>query len=314
MKKVLILIYMLLIATPSMAKNNTSMEVFQSQINELRSAIQEVKTFDESRFNTAVSLANQSGSNIGNMLTAASMGLALVGLALTIGGIFLGWYVSSKTEEVHRSMKKIEVLKKDLEDFINANNDNIYKRVIENDTKSLLISLKNNPLNITNIASILAVRSIIGLENWDLIKQAYINCCERYSNQPETQLYISLIMQFYPEMLIDRSESKILDLIYKNRRYCQKFGFFEGEIINLVGLFSKERNKKILEILLQGIMLSHLAYDCFNNNQEFKNQVILRFKESYDKNKELRDAFSEFVSQPLGERAAIIPEILKAIK
>lgn len=125
-----------------------------------------------------------SNSTIGNELSSASYHLGAMSIIIAIVGIFLGVYVTilynkikKIREEVDCNLEKVSGMNdqvKEIDTKIHSNLSGLYKQLREEETKTLLERLVQEPLDINNIDTLLLARSI-DESYFDLLKKAYLN-------------------------------------------------------------------------------------------------------------------------------------------
>lgn len=135
-------------------------------------------------YNSLRELVEVSNSTISNELSSASYHLGALSIIIATVGIFLGIYVTvlynkirKIREEVDSNLEKVSNMNeqiKDIDTKIHSDLGGLYSQLREEETKTLLERLVQEPLDIYNIEKMLLSRNI-DESNFDILKRAYVN-------------------------------------------------------------------------------------------------------------------------------------------
>lgn len=169
----------------SISRSDAKMGNIESSINELVGQVENLSYLVEAQ----KEIISQEQSAIENSMGAVNTLLAVFSLIITIGGIFLGWFINRKEKNVQALLKQVETKKEEVEkleestsktkdeivklnDNINNDIEGLYDRLKEAETISLFKRLVNVPLDIANVSTLLLARDI-DVSNFKYLLAAY---------------------------------------------------------------------------------------------------------------------------------------------
>lgn len=136
-------------------------------------------------------IISQEQSAIENSMGAVNTLLAVFSLIITVGGIFLGWFINRKEKKVQALLMQVETKKEEVEkleektsktkdDIVELNNningdiEGLYERLKKEETVSLFRRLVEVPWDISNVGTLLLARKI-DISNFKYLVLAYRN-------------------------------------------------------------------------------------------------------------------------------------------
>ena len=157
----------------SIKSSNVKIENIEESINGLAGQVDNLSYLVE----TQKEIISQEQSAIENSLGAVNVFLAVFALIMTIGGIFLGWFINRKERNVQSLLEQVEAKKKEVEkleektsnikeevmelsDNINNGIEELYAKLRREETCTLLKRLVYEPEDITNILPLLLSRDL----------------------------------------------------------------------------------------------------------------------------------------------------------
>lgn len=173
----------------------------QSKVDSLQAKLDALQAKSDLMY----SVVESSNSGVANQLSTITIWLEIIAIVITVGGVFLGFYVSKKRREIEsmaqtvdekkilvetlakvvdEKAEKVDTIAKTTEDLDNKiHNDltGLYKQLHHEETKSLLERLVLEPLDISNIIKLLLARDI-DEDNFDLLREAFLKFLETVKN------------------------------------------------------------------------------------------------------------------------------------
>lgn len=129
---------------------------------------------------------------VSNQLSATNNFLALVGVIVTIGAIWLGIIIEKRKHQIEKIAETVDGKKKDVESLAKATEDlnkkihsditGLYNDLRKEETKTLFKRLVKEPLDIDNLGQLLLAREVDS-ENFPLLKQAFLKWLELPKNE-----------------------------------------------------------------------------------------------------------------------------------
>lgn len=147
------------------------------------------------------SIVESSNSGVSNQLSTITIWLEIIAIVITVGGVFLGFYVSKKRREIERMAKtvdekkvlvegladtvdvkkqEVEALAKTTEDLdkkIQSDITGLYNKLRKEETKTFFQRIAKEPQDIENLSNLLLAREV-DTENFPLLKQAFLKLAE----------------------------------------------------------------------------------------------------------------------------------------
>lgn len=166
---------------------NIDMEDIEESVDGLAKQVENLSYLVE----TQKEIISQEQSAIENSMGAVNIFLAVFALILTIGGIYLGWFINRREKNVQSLLKQVETKKEEVEkleektsntrkevmelsDNINKDIEGLYERLKKEETVSLFRRLVEVPWDISNIGTLLLARKI-DISNFKYLALAYRN-------------------------------------------------------------------------------------------------------------------------------------------
>lgn len=166
---------------------NIDMEDIEESVDGLAKQVENLSYLVE----TQKEIISQEQSAIENSMGAVNIFLAVFALILTIGGIFLGWFINRKEKKVQALLMQVETKKEEVEkleektsktkdDIVELNNningdiEGLYERLKKEETVSLFRRLVEVPWDISNVGTLLLARKI-DISNFKYLVLAYRN-------------------------------------------------------------------------------------------------------------------------------------------
>ena len=251
------------------------------------------------------SLVEVSNSTIANELSAASHSLNIFSWVIAITGVSIGAYVTflfyrvkKIKSEVVNAKQYVDNTKKcvvEIDSQIQSNLEGLYKRLREEETKTLIARLVEEPLDLPNIENLLLSRNIDD-SLFPLLKEAFINLLKtgREDEKPDPDKlsfkkgYLLLFFQhFFYNSILDDDLRDFFPSFYSDGMYCE----FKRDII------------KTTEDLCKALSLDAVPFDrefflyvflVALNSSKFKKLIELKnILESQIKNKTILPATIE---------------------
>ena len=165
----------------------------QSKVDSLQAKLDALKAKSDLMY----SVVESSNSGVANQLSTITIWLEIIAIVITVGGVFISFYVSKKRREIERMAKtvdekkvlveglastvdgkkqEVELLAKTTEDLdkkIHNDIAGLYNDLRKEETKTFFQRIAKEPLDIDNLAQLLLAREV-DPENFTLLKQAYI--------------------------------------------------------------------------------------------------------------------------------------------
>ena len=153
---------------------NIDMEDIEESVDGLAKQVENLSYLVE----TQKEIISQEQSTIENSMGAVNIFLAVFALILTIGGIYLGWFINSREKNVQSLLKQVETKKEEVEkleektsntrkevmelsDNINKDIEGLYAKLRREETITHLKRLVYEPNDIGNILPLLLSRELI---------------------------------------------------------------------------------------------------------------------------------------------------------
>ena len=166
---------------------NIDMEDIEESVDGLAKQVENLSYLVE----TQKEIISQEQSAIENSMGAVNIFLAVFALILTIGGIYLGWFINRKEKKVQALLMQVETKKEEVEkleektsktkdDIVELNNningdiEGLYERLKKEETVSLFRRLVEVPWDISNVGTLLLARKI-DISNFKYLVLAYRN-------------------------------------------------------------------------------------------------------------------------------------------
>lgn len=166
---------------------NIDMENIEESVDGLAKQVENLSYLVE----TQKEIISQEQSAIENSIGAVNIFLAVFALILTIGGIYLGWFINRKEKKVQALLMQVETKKEEVEkleektsntrkevmelsDNINKDIEGLYERLKKEETVSLFRRLVEVPWDISNVGTLLLARKI-DISNFKYLALAYRN-------------------------------------------------------------------------------------------------------------------------------------------
>lgn len=166
---------------------NVKMENIEGSIEGLTKQVENLSYLVEAQ----KEVISQEQSAIENSMGAVNIFLAVFALIMTIGGIFLGWFINRKEKKVQTLLEQVETKKGEVEkleektsktkdDIVELNNningdiEGLYERLKKEETVSLFRRLVEVPWDISNVGTLLLARKI-DISNFKYLALAYRN-------------------------------------------------------------------------------------------------------------------------------------------
>lgn len=166
---------------------NIDMEDIEESVDGLAKQVENLSYLVE----TQKEIISQEQSAIENSMGAVNIVLAVFALILTIGGIYLGWFINRKEKKVQALLMQVETKKEEVEkleektskikdDIVELNNningdiEGLYERLKKEETVSLFRRLVEVPWDISNVGTLLLARKI-DISNFKYLVLAYRN-------------------------------------------------------------------------------------------------------------------------------------------
>ena len=166
---------------------NIDMEDIEESVDGLAKQVENLSYLVE----TQKEIISQAQSAIENSMGAVNIFLAAFTLIITIGGIFLGWFINRKEKNVQALLMQVETKKEEVEkleektsktkdDIVELNNningdiEGLYERLKKEETVSLFRRLVEVPWDISNVGTLLLARKI-DISNFKYLVLAYRN-------------------------------------------------------------------------------------------------------------------------------------------
>lgn len=158
----------------SINRSDVKIESVEKSIDGLTRQVENLSYLVE----TQKEIINQEQSAIENSMGAVNIFLAVFALILTIGGIFLGWFINRKEKKVQALLMQVETKKEEVEkleektsktkdDIVELNNningdiEGLYAKLRREETITYLKRLVYEPNDIGNILPLLLSRELI---------------------------------------------------------------------------------------------------------------------------------------------------------
>lgn len=169
----------------------------QSRVDALQARLDAL----QAKSDLVYSVVESSNSGVSNQLSTVTIWLEIIAIVITIGGVFLGFYISKKRREIEKMAKTVDEKKeivetlaqtvdekaekvdaisettKELDKKIHNDLTGLYKQLHQEETKSLLERLILEPLDISNIIRLLLARDMVN-DYFFLLRKAYLNFLE----------------------------------------------------------------------------------------------------------------------------------------
>lgn len=166
---------------------NIDMEDIEESVDGLAKQVENLSYLVE----TQKEIISQEQSAIEYSIGAVNIFLAVFALILTIGGIFLGWFINRKEKNVQALLMQVETKKEEVkkleektsktkDDIVELNNningdiEGLYERLKKEETVSLFRRLVEVPWDISNVGTLLLARKI-DISNFKYLVLAYRN-------------------------------------------------------------------------------------------------------------------------------------------
>lgn len=153
---------------------NIDMEDIEESVDGLAKQVENLSYLVE----TQKEIISQEQSAIENSMGAVNIVLAVFALILTIGGIYLGWFINRKEKKVQALLMQVETKKEEVEkleektsktkdDIVELNNningdiEGLYAKLRREETTTLLKRLVYEPNDVGNISPLLLSRELM---------------------------------------------------------------------------------------------------------------------------------------------------------
>lgn len=100
--------------------------------------------------------------------------------------------------------------------------------------------------------------------------------------------YVSLILQYYPEKLLETGDKVLIDKITENYLQVKGCNFFNTEIEALINVFSKTQDEKSLNIFIQVVILVDMFMTQVLHNFDNFKDVLGSIKFAVNNNPKLK--------------------------
>lgn len=155
----------------------------QYKVDSLQAKIDALQVKSDLMYNVVES----ANSGVANQISTMTLWLEFIAILIAIGGGLLGFYISNKRREVVKMARTVDekaekvdsIAKttKDLDNKIHNDLTGLYKKLHQEETKTLLERLVLEPLDISNIIKLLLARDIDD-NNFDLLRVAFLKFLE----------------------------------------------------------------------------------------------------------------------------------------
>lgn len=229
-----------------------------------------------------------SNSTIANEISAVNTMLVAFTIVFGVVGVFLGWYisllhrkVSKMSDNIAEKEQKIINLANTVEETdrkIHTDIGGLYEDLRKEETMTLLRRLEEEPLDISNLSSLLMTRTLSG-EGFVILKKAYIKLKslgpeidqDRVIEPSFRQQYIIIFFQHYlREAILDEELRPDVVKDYKRSMQCA----FKRDIIKSTKDFClalSEDKVQFDKVLLLADYLKALNHSGYRNLIELKN-------------------------------------------
>lgn len=285
-------------------------------------------------------IISQEQSAIENSMGAVNTLLAVFSLIITVGGIFLGWFINRKEKNVQALLKQVETKKEEVEkleestsktkdeivklnDNINNDIEGLYDRLKEAETISLFKRLVNVPLDIANVSTLLLARDI-DVSNFKYLLAAYRKLKIMNVNiERHEYLYILLFYQHFCGQAI--AHSLVKDVLIRSFPKCFYYAYqrdIEYSTKSLVICLNEDKSIEnkidILYAYIKALSESEhkeycLPYEIVANNYNNEDDLI-QLWEKLVANKIVNKQFGELLCDRLSSNESIVSDIKKDIE
>ena len=320
----------------SINRSDGKIENVEKSIDGLASKVENLTYLVESQ----KEIISQEQSAIENSMGAVNTLLAVFSLIITIGGIFLGWFINRKEKNVQALLKQVETKKEEVEkleestsktkdeivklnDNINNDIEGLYDRLKEAETISLFKRLVNVPLDIANVSALLLARDI-DVSNFKYLLAAYrkFKIMNVYIERYE-YLYILLFYQHFCGQAI--AHSLVKDVLIRSFPQCFYDAYqrdIEYSTKSLVICLNEDKSIEnkidILYAYIKALSESKHKeycppYEIVANNYNNEDDLIQLWKKLVA-NKIVNKQFGELLCDRLSSNESIVSDIKKDIE
>jgi hypothetical protein len=216
----LLILPMYLAADPKETEAQKRISQLENQIGSLQQKIKELNQDNDCQ----KQLIQTSNSGVSTQLTAATWTVGIIAVFITVILFVLGGYVSYKVKKSSDTLKENEellgkqhIIKKEIDELntlIKENLDGLYLRIKNEETKHLILRLKNVPEDIANLSEALLSRELVK-EYYSPIKESYLLLKNTHQTITDSIGYMTLFFQHFAGLaLFDPDINKTLEEEY----------------------------------------------------------------------------------------------------
>lgn len=223
----------------SQVKENTQ------QISRMEAAIGDLKD----NYRLLYDGAKNQNDQLGNQISWSNYLLSLLSLIVTVGGLFLAWYINRQYEKIKQMKEIVDKTKK----AIDGHTSDLYKKLKREETVSLLQRLMIVPEDISNVCHLLLSRDLRS-DDFVYLKGLYLKTKNSpLPNSRGLSDYMTLLIQHFPyESLIDEDlkgeVAKNITLSILNHMFIKDIKNFFDNVLRYLKEFriDSEINKDII--------------------------------------------------------------------
>lgn len=278
---------------------NIDMEDIEESVDGLAKQVENLSYLVE----TQKEIISQEQSAIENSMGAVNIFLAVFALILTIGGIFLGWFINRKEKKVQALLMQVETKKEEVEkleektsktkdDIVELNNningdiEGLYAKLRREETITYLKRLVYEPNDIGNILPLLLSRELID-SDFKYALAAYRNLENKHDNGLKVE-----------GLLVQRLSNKGQYLLLFYQHFCGQALCHELVAADIVAFFPY-----LLQCAFKNDVINSTIsmVNCFNREDTAVDKVetVYLYLKSLHESKytNLKEAYSVIVSK-----------------
>lgn len=255
---------------------------------------------------TQKEIISQEQSAIENSMGAVNTLLAVFSLIITIGGIFLGWFINRKEKNVQALLKQVETKKEEVEkleeetsktriavmelsDNINKDIGGLYAKLRREETITCLTRLVYEPDDISNILPLLLSRELID-SDFKFLLTAYRNLENKSDNgivfdglfaqrlSSKGQYLLLFYQHFCGQALCHELVSADIVNFFPHLLRCA----FKKDVINsaisMVNCFNREDAAAVNKVEIVYLYLKALHASKYSNLEDAYSVIVSKYR------------------------------------
>ena len=251
-------------------------------------------------------IISQEQSAIENSMGAVNTLLAVFSLIITVGGIFLGWFINRKEKNIQSLLKQVETKKEEVEkleeetsntrkavmelsDNINKDIGGLYAKLRREETITCLTRLVYEPDDISNILPLLLSRELID-SDFKFLLTAYRNLENKSDNgivfdglfaqrlSSKGQYLLLFYQHFCGQALCHELVSADIVNFFPHLLRCA----FKKDVINsaisMVNCFNREEDAAVNKVEIVYLYLKALHESKYSNLEDAYSVIVSKYR------------------------------------